>query len=72
MTIDEHGMPSSDDFTPHELFTPASVTGSERMDLTEMLESLGIDRLTVERGRDCQTLRRDSDGWYLTCRNSRY
>lgn len=72
MTRNVHEMLSVDHYSPEEVLNPASVTGRDRIALTRALESMGIDRLTVERGRDYQTLRRDSDGWYMTCRNSRY
>lgn len=61
-----------ENFAPEEVLSPASVTGRDRVALTQALEAHGNDRLTIERGRDYQTLRKNHDGWLLTCRSSRY
>lgn len=60
------------DLPPHYLLNPARLTASKRQILVSNLDLMDIDRIVIERGRDYQSLRRDGDEWYLTCRNSRY
>jgi len=57
---------------PEEALSPARLFGPDRRALTELLEQHGVKRLTIDRGENCQTVRRNSDGWHLTCRNVRY
>lgn len=72
MTKDVQQLLTVENFASEEVLSPASVSGRDRIALTQALEAHDIDRLTVERGRDYQTLRKLHDGWFLTCRNSRY
>ena len=57
---------------PTKIINPAGATGDEREALVGMLEQVGIDRLTIERGHETQTLRLQGEAWRLTCRNAPY
>jgi hypothetical protein len=47
------------------------VDAERREILTRKLDEENITRLTVQRGKETQTLRRDDEGWSLTCSNAR-
>lgn len=61
-----------DDLPPDYLLNPARLTAFNRTLLMKTLGLLDVDRLVIERGREYQSLRRNGNEWYLTCRNSRY
>lgn len=60
------------DLPPDYVLNPARLTALNRTALTEALRLLDVNRIVIERGRDYQSLRRDGEKWYLTCRNTRY
>jgi len=57
---------------PSKALNPAAATGQDRATLVYALEEFGIDRLTIERGRETQTIRQEDGVWRLTCRNTTY
>jgi len=61
---------SDSEITPATLLNPLGANLHDGASLDAELERSGIDRLTVERSGETQTIRRDGESWRLTCRNA--
>ena len=58
------------EISPATVLNPLGANLHDRASLVAELERSGIDRLTVERNGETQTVRRDGERWRLTCRNA--